>query len=115
MNNKLPALYKSTKLNATQFCSITVSGDTFTVTWGQVNGKEQSKPTKCFTTNSGKANERTPEQQAQFEAQAKWQKKVDTGYTTHLPSDAPDDFAAINLPLLEEIINNDTTNNNQAN
>ena len=95
---QLPVLYKATKNGSTQFCSITISDDTFTVTWGQVGGKEQSKSTQCSTTNAGRANERTPKQQVLLEAQAKWQKKVDTGYTVHLPSEAPADFTAINLP-----------------
>lgn len=78
---QLPKLYKRTKTDAIQLCSITVQDDTYTVEWGQVDGTMQTKDTICKPKNVGRSNETTAEQQAQAEAQSKWQKKVDSGYT----------------------------------
>jgi len=78
---QLPRLFKTTKTGATQICDISYSGNTFTVTWGQLDGKVQSKDTACAGTNIGRSNERSPFQQAEFEALAKHKKKVDSGYS----------------------------------
>lgn len=81
MSNSLTTLYKTTKTDAVQVCKITTSGDTYTVTWGQKDGAQQSKTTKCFPKNVGRANATTGEEQAEKEALAKWVKKKDTGYS----------------------------------
>lgn len=78
----LPRLYKTTKTGATQICDISAENGKFTVTFGQLDGKLQSKTTTCIGKNIGKSNETTPHGQAQLEAQAKWDKKVKSGYTT---------------------------------
>ena len=41
----LPTLYKRSKAGKLQFFDIQVTSNTYTVTWGYVDGKEQSKTT----------------------------------------------------------------------
>lgn len=77
-----PILYKYTNTGSIQQWQIIVQGNTFYTIEGIKNGKfTQSKPTICEGKNIGKVNETTPEQQALAEAQSKWQKKVDKGYS----------------------------------
>ena len=78
---KLPTLYKTAKTGATQVFNIEAIGDSYTVTWGQVNGKQQSKTTTCSPKNVGKKNESTAIDQAITEAKATWAKKVKSGYS----------------------------------
>lgn len=89
----LPRLYKQTKTGATQICDISYSGDQFHVTFGQLDGKLQTKSTTCVSTNVGRSNERSPTQQAEFEASAKHTLKAKSGYSTSL--DAP---STVQLP-----------------
>lgn len=77
----LTPLYKKTKTGATQVCNISVENDKFTVEFGQLNGSLQRKTTTCYPTNVGRANERSAESQASFEADAKWKSKVKSGYS----------------------------------
>jgi len=78
----LPKLYKRTVTGATQEWQIFFAdGEYYTVS-GQTDGKKIiNAPTACKGKNLGKKNETTNEQQAELEAKAKWQKKVDEGYT----------------------------------
>ena len=76
----LPKLYKQNKNGIVQVCEIGYEQAYFTVVWGQVGGGLRSQTTECFTTNAGKSNERLPEQQAIFEANALHTKKQDSGY-----------------------------------
>ena len=92
--NVLPPLYKPTRTGATQVCAISYENENFTVKFGQLNGKMQTQTTECFTTNEGRANERNPEAQAEFEAKAKWDKKLKSGYSTEITSEA-----SVNLPM----------------
>lgn len=78
----MTTLYKTTKTGAIQQWSIEVSGDIFTCTYGQLNGKMTSQTTSCEPKNVGKANETTPEQQAKLEAAALVTKKKKAGYST---------------------------------
>src|SRR6478736_5277205 len=76
----LPTLYARTNTGAIQEWTVEIDGDSYRTIHGQVNGKLQTTEwTVCITTNEGRANERTPDQQAIFEAQAMWQKKIDGG------------------------------------
>lgn len=77
----LPTLYKTNKNKSIQICTISVASNTFTVEWGQLGGAMQTKTTICKATNVGRSNERSPSQQATFEAQAKWDKKKKEGYS----------------------------------
>ena len=78
---KLPTLYSRTSTGAIQRWDITVEKDYYFTSFGQVDGKIQTtKPTVCIVTNEGRANQRTPEEQALFEAKALWKKKQESGY-----------------------------------
>lgn len=77
----LPILYKYTNKGQVQQWQITVVDDYFFTEEGIKGGTlTTSKPTYCKAKNVGRANATTPKEQALAEAQAKWQKKVDSGY-----------------------------------
>lgn len=77
----LPVLYKRNAKQQLQQWSITVDGDGFFTEEGIVGGAiTKTLPTICLPKNVGKANATTPAQQAEKQAQAKWQKKIDKGY-----------------------------------
>ena len=79
----LPILFSRTSTGATQQWSIEVSGNKFRVTSGQVGGQLiVNQWTTCLPKNVDRANATTAEEQAAAEAQAKWDKKAKTGYTT---------------------------------
>ena len=78
---KFPILFKYTQKGQIQQWQITADSDSFWTTEGIQGGTlTTSKPTVCKSKNVGRANETTPKEQALAEAQAKWQKKVDSGY-----------------------------------
>lgn len=66
-----PQLYSRDSKGKTRIWSISVVDDTFTVTHGLEFGKMQNKSTKCKGKNIGKANETSPFEQAQLEAESK--------------------------------------------
>ena len=77
----LPILYARTNTGAVQQWFAEALDDSYRTPLGQVDGKLQTTNwTKCQETNSGRSNQRTPEQQAIFEAKALWKKKKDSGY-----------------------------------
>jgi len=77
----LPTIYSRTSTGSTQEWTIEVIGNTIRTHEGIVGGKiTTSKPTVCESKNVGRANETTPEAQAEAEAASKWQKKLDSGY-----------------------------------
>jgi DNA ligase-1 len=77
----LDELFARTNTGAVQSWTVEVEGDQYRTVYGQVGGKFQTTNwTKCYTTNEGRANERNPEQQALFEAEALWKKKLESGY-----------------------------------
>jgi len=78
----LPTLFSRTSTGAVQTWQMIVDGNQYYVISGQQDGKKvQSEPTICEAKNIGRANETTPEEQAELEARARWDKKVKTGYT----------------------------------
>lgn len=79
---QLERLYKTSAKGATQVIDMMIEGDTYTRTWGQLDGKMQSKATTAVGKNIGKSNETTAEEQAVLEAEAVWVKKQKTGYST---------------------------------
>lgn len=82
---KFPTLYKRTATGAEQEWSIISDGNSFYTLEGIVGGKiTQSKPNTCDVKNAGKANSTTVEEQSEKEAQAKWQYKLDHGYSLKL-------------------------------
>ena len=90
----LDTLYKTAKSGATQVMNISVSGDSYTVEWGQLDGKQQTKTTTCKAKNVGRANATTPEEQAIIEAKAVWVKKQKSNYSTS--KEAP---VTVKLPM----------------
>ena len=78
----LERLYKTSAKGATQIIDMEIIGDTYTSTWGQLDGKMQSKSTTAKPKNVGKANATTAEEQAIIEAKAVWAKKQKANYST---------------------------------
>lgn len=77
----LPILFARTNTGAIQQWSVETSANSYRTIFGQIDGKLQTTNwTECYETNSGRSNQRTPEQQAEFEAKALWKKKKDSGY-----------------------------------
>lgn len=77
----LVPLYSRTETGAVQVWIVEVQDQKLRTISGQVDGKKMtSEWTVCSGKNVGRKNETTPEQQAQLEAQAKWKKKLDSGY-----------------------------------
>lgn len=94
---KLNTLYKRTKTGAIQYWDVFIDGDAFFAKYGQVGGKETTtKRFVCAGTNVGRANERTPEQQAEFAATTKWEKKLESGF-----SESPDNVDTATDHLVE--------------
>ena len=91
---KLERLYKTASSGATQVIDMEITGDTYTRTWGQLDGKMQTKATTAKGKNIGKANETSPEAQAILEAEAVWVKKQKTNYSTSI--EAP---VTVKLPM----------------
>lgn len=76
-----PTLYHRTVTGAIQTWTVEINGDSYRTIHGQLDGKLQTTEwTVCIATNENRANQRTPQEQAAFEAQAMWKKKRDTGY-----------------------------------
>lgn len=79
--NTFPTLYARTQTGAVQQWTVIAENNKYQTVFGQVDGKLQTTNwTECYETNSGRSNQRTPEQQALFEAEALWKKKKDSGY-----------------------------------
>ena len=78
---KFKTLYKRTTVGKIQEWTIEVVGDKYRTISGQQDGKKITNNwTTCYPKNVGKANATTGELQAQNEASAKHQKKVESGY-----------------------------------
>jgi DNA ligase-1 len=73
-------LYGLDKNSGYKIWQVYVEGGSYFVVHGKLDGKLQTKETVCTPKNIGKANETTPEQQAELEAVAKVQKQLDKGY-----------------------------------
>lgn len=82
---EFPILYKRIETGNIQQWQIIAHRNSFYTVEGVVNGKlTQSKPTFCDYTNQGKSNERTPDKQAEFMANAKWKKQIEKGYVENI-------------------------------
>jgi DNA ligase-1 len=78
---KLRTLYKIDSVGKLREWSVHVDANTFYAIKGLVGMKlAQDKPTQCTAKNVGRSNETTPEEQAEIEAKAKWEKKIRAGY-----------------------------------
>lgn len=84
MKTEFRTLYKNTSLGQLQSWQIIVEGNTYYTIEG-INQLSRSVPTVCTGKNIGRANETTPERQAYLEAQSKYQKKLDKGYSEDAP------------------------------
>ena len=81
MIEKLETLYKIDSQKRLREWTMNVDGDRFYAIKGLVEGKKtQDKPRVATPKNVGRSNETTATAQARFEAQARWQKKLDSGY-----------------------------------
>jgi hypothetical protein len=82
---KLPTLYKKDTKGKIREWTICVHQNKFW-TEGGIHGMKMNiaKPTICVAKNIGCSNETSPEQQAEAEAQAKWDKKLRSGYFTNI-------------------------------
>jgi DNA ligase-1 len=79
---RLPKLFKKTQTGALQEWTISVDGCIITTIFGQVGGRLQTTEDIIKEgKNLGKANATTPQQQAEAEANAKWQKQLKKGYS----------------------------------
>jgi len=77
----LPALFARTNTGKIQQWTVEFEGNRYRTSYGQTDGAIQTTNwTVCQPTNEGRANQRTSEQQAEFEANALWKKKKDSGY-----------------------------------
>ena len=78
---QLPTLYKFDTKGKLREWTMVIEQDSFHAVKGLVGGKlTEDKPRFCEAKNVGRSNETSPEQQAENEAQSKWQKKIDSGY-----------------------------------
>lgn len=87
-----PTLFKFSSSGATQRWDIRaildVGGEAAVeVSYGQDGGSIQSTMTRVLGKNIGKKNETTPFEQACLEAESKWKKQKDKGYTEGKPTE----------------------------
>ena len=81
MIKKLQTLYKVDTKGKLREWTMHIDGASFYAVKGLVEGKKtQDKPTTTIAKNVGRSNETTPKEQALLQAQAKFQKKLDSGY-----------------------------------
>ena len=77
----LQTLYKIDTKGKLREWTMHIDGASFYAIKGLVDGKlTTDKPTNTIAKNVGRSNATTAEEQAELEAQAKWQKKLDSGY-----------------------------------
>jgi DNA ligase-1 len=82
---QLQKLYKRTTLKQIQEWEINIKDNSFWTEEGIMGGIiTKSKPTICEGKNQGKINATSNDEQAIKEAQAKWDKKCEKGYTTNV-------------------------------
>lgn len=81
---ELETLYGADKNGGYKQWSVSAEEGIITVSHGKLGGKLQTKQTVCKGKNVGRANETSDVQQAELEAQSKWNKQVDKYYRTTL-------------------------------
>ena len=77
LSEYLPVLYAYDNKGKVRMWAVTVNSDTYTCWHGLLDGKWQSKTTKVKGKNIGRANETSPETQAEQEALSEWKSKRD--------------------------------------
>lgn len=81
MKKIFPTLYSRASTGAVRHWTIEVDGPKYRTIYGQEGGKTtKSEFYPAFATNVGRANERSAEEQAMFEANAQWVKNQELGY-----------------------------------
>ena len=81
MTKTLQTLYKIDTKGKLREWTMHIDGASFYAVKGLVEGKKTTdKATTTIAKNVGRSNETTPEAQAELQAQAKFQKKLDSGY-----------------------------------
>lgn len=81
MTKTLQTLYKIDTKGRLREWTMHIDGASFYAVKGLVDGKKTTdKATTTIAKNVGRSNETTPEAQAELQAQAKFQKKLDSGY-----------------------------------
>lgn len=99
MNSQFPVIYKRTATGAVQQWRAEVDGTgQFRTVYGQVGGAEViTEWTRCETTNGGKKNARGPIEQAVFEVQSMYKKKLEKEYHKSVEDI---DQVLVRLPML---------------
>lgn len=83
----LASLYKKDKKGGDRIWTIKVSGNIIEIEHGLVSGEKiNTSETIALGKNIGRKNETSPEAQAKLEAQSRWKKKKDSGYSESLES-----------------------------
>lgn len=103
VTTEFPTLYKKTSTGKLQRWDIWVIDDTIKTAYGQVGGATQTTEDVIREgKNLGRANATTVQEQAISEAQARWEKKVKSGYTpnSEKASAGKDDVEGGLLPML---------------
>lgn len=93
---KLPTLYHKSKTGAICEWTVSTQEDQIFTRWGQVDGALQTTGKQAIPKNVGRSNETTAEEQAQLEAKALWQYKLDRKYSL-TPEEAQE---TVFLPML---------------
>lgn len=79
-DTEFPTLYAVDRRGTVQSWRIYTRGDLVIVEHGKLGKKQAVHRDRAIGTNTGRANARNAEQQAAFEAEAAWVKKLKTGY-----------------------------------
>lgn len=80
-----PMLYSRTSSGQVNTWQVFVDNDSFYIVEGLLNGQRtQSSPVSCEPKNTGKANATTAEEQAYKEAEARFKKKLKSGYKENI-------------------------------
>ena len=76
----LVPLFGKSKSGKIKEWRVWTEGSEVVISHGYIDGKKSIKRTVCKGKNVGRSNETTPEQQALFEANARWKKQIDKCY-----------------------------------
>lgn len=100
---KFPTLYQKAQTGKITQWTIWTEGNLIIKEHGEMGGRMQTTtPVACYGKNIGKANETTPEQQAEMEAKSQWQKKLDNKYSETIETA---DAGTKMLPMLANHLN----------
>ncbi|MHB1687422.1 MAG: hypothetical protein ACYCVH_08610 [Ignavibacteriaceae bacterium] len=99
---ELPILYQKAKTGKITQWRIWTEDEKLFKEYGEIGGKLQiTAPTICTGKNIGKSNETSSEQQAELEAKAQWQIKLEKKYSLTIGDTETD---TRNLPMLAKHI-----------